>query len=541
MTDFRSLRILDRFQGMFRKFGVSYPAMRAIVGLKLTMDERRVPVVFSQTKLKEGNQFMKSLALYVLYGLVTIPFLFFGDSPMLQMGFVFGISMFMIMTSLIADFSTVLLDVRDRVLLAAAPVDDRTLNAAKLVHITIYMSLMTLALLGIPSIVMLAVKGPVFFLLFLVMLGLLLLLIIALTAITYMVMLRLFDGERLKDYINYVQIALSIGLFAGYQVLIRSFDFVGLSVEYVFRWWHLLLPPLWFAAPFEWLPGGNGDPVLKVLSAMAVVIPLLAITLYIRKMPQFEQNLQKLLSEMKGGTPPRAFLMTFWEKLLCRDKEERACFRFAWQLMKREREFKLKVYPSLGIGFIAPFLFLYIFLQEGPISSIGKSDQFYMLYFSFLVIATLTMMLSYSEKYKGAWLFEVTPIRQPGVLKRGTLKASLAQLFLPIYLLQAVLFGILFGARIIPDILGILIAAVLYAAICYGMGSRGVLPFSRPMGESLQSGTAKQIIFMLLIGAFVIPHIILAGLPYGSWIYLVLIAIACIIGWRTVLPVKGMA
>lgn len=531
--------MLDKFGKLFRTFGIDYGAMRAIVGLKLTMDERRVPVVFSQTKLKEGNQFLKSLGLYVLYGLVTIPFLFFGDSLMLQMGLVFGIAMFMIMTSLIADFSSVLLDVRDRVLLAAAPVDDRTLNAAKLVHVTIYMILIAGALLGIPSIVMLAVKGPVFFILFLVMLVFLLLLIISLTAITYMAMLRLFDGERLKDFINYVQILLSVGIFAGYQVLIRSFEFVGVSVEYAFHWWHLLLPPLWFAAPFEWLLAGSSGSPLLVLSAAAILVPVLAIALYIRKMPQFEQNLQKLLSETRGGRKPRAFLLAFWETLLCRNEEERASFRFSWLLMKRERDFKLKVYPSLGIGFIAPFLFLYISLQDSTLADLANSNLFYMLYFSFLIIASLTMMLSFSGNFKGAWLFEVSPVRHSSLLKRGTLKASLAQLFLPVYVLQAILFGVLFGWRIVPDLFSILIAALLYAVVCYGAGSKGMMPFSRPIGESLQSGTAKQIIFMLLIGVFVLLHILLAQLPYGSLVYLLLITVACWIGWRTMLPVKG--
>lgn len=512
--------------------------MRSIVGLKLTMDERRVPVIFSQTKLKEGNQFLKSLGLYVLYGLVTIPFLFFGDSLMLQMGLVFGIAMFMIMTSLIADFSSVLLDVRDRILLAAAPVDDRTLNAAKLVHITIYMALIALALLGIPSIVMLVAKGPIFFLVFIVMLFFLLLLIIALTAITYMVMLRVFDGERLKDMINYVQILLSVGVFIGYQVLIRSFDFVGLSVTYSVQWWHFFIPPLWFAAPFEWLIGGNSSSAIIVLSAAAIVLPIVAIAIYIRKMPLFERDLQKLMSEGKSGKQQRAFFMTVWERVLCWNREERASFRFSWQLMKRERDFKLKVYPSLGIGFIAPFLFLYIFLEDISLQDLGESNSYFMIYFGFLIISSLTMMLNYSGKYKGAWVYAVTPIQHSSVLKRGALKASLAQLFLPVYLLQAVIFTALFGWRIVPDLVIILASAVLYALVCYSIMAKDTLPFSRPMAESLQSGTAKQLVLMLLIGAFVVIHLVMSKIPFGSVVYAPIVILASIVGWKVMLPIK---
>ncbi len=539
MGNFRSLRILDVFKGIFQAFGIDYPSMRAIVGLKLTMDERRIPVVFSQTKLKEGNQFLKSLALYVLYGLATIPFLFFGDSVMLQMGIVFGIAMFMIMTSLIADFSSVLLDVRDRILLAAAPVDDRTLNAAKLVHISIYMMLIALSLLGIPSLVILVSKGILFFLLFLVMLLFMMLLIIALTAITYMMMLRVFDGERLKDMINYVQILLSVGVFVGYQVVIRSFDLVGLNVTYEFNWWHLLMPPLWFAAPFEWLLGGNTSQSLVVLSAAAVSIPILSIWMYIRKMPLFERDLQKLMAEARGGKQPHALVMKFWEAVLCRNKEERASFRFSWQLMKRERDFKLKVYPSLGIGFIAPFLFLYIFLSDGTWEDMINSNTYFMIYFGFIIIAPLVIMLSYSGKFKGAWIYAVSPITSASRVKRAALKASLAQLFLPVYILQSVIFTFLFGWRVVPDLIIILLSAVFYAVICYAVGSKGTWPFSLPMGESVQSGTAKQIIFMLLIGVFAGIHLLMSKIPYGTPIHLAVIAVGCLVGWKMLLPIKS--
>lgn len=538
MDNFRSLRVMDLFKGLFQTFGIHYPSMRTIVGLKLTMDERRIPVVFSQTKLKEGNQFLKSLGLYVLYGLVIIPFLFIGDSVMLQMGIGFGIAMFMIMTSLIADFSSVLLDVRDRILLAAAPVDDRTLNAAKLVHISIYITLIALSLLAIPSIVILVSKGILFFLLFLLMMIFLMLFIIALTAIAYMVMLRVFDGERLKDMINYVQILLSVGIFVGYQVLIRSFDFVGLTISYKFSWWHFLIPPLWFAAPFEWLLGGNGSQPLVMLSITAVIIPVFAIWMYIRKMPLFERDLQKLMTETRGGKQQHAVLMRFWGWVLCRNSEERASFRFSWQLMKRERDFKLKVYPSLGVGFVAPFLFLYIFLSDGTWQDMITSNTYFMIYFGYIIIGPLAIMLSYSGKFKGAWIFAVAPITSVSRLDRAALKASLAQLFLPVFIMQAVVFTVLFGWRIVPDLIVVLFSAVLYAVICYAIGAKGTLPFSLPMGESVQSGTAKQIILMLLIGVFVGIHILMTKISYGTPIYLVVIVVGCLVGWKILLPIK---
>ena len=72
--------------------------------------------------------------------------------------------------------------------------------------------------------------------------------IVAITAILYIAILRFFDGEKLKDMINYVQIALSLMLMIGYQVLIRSFEFVNLDMVVSFHWWNLFLIPMWFVA-----------------------------------------------------------------------------------------------------------------------------------------------------------------------------------------------------------------------------------------------------------------------------------------------------
>lgn len=57
MKELRILQVLDFFQGFFRFFQVDYQAMRSILEVKLTMDQRRIPTVFQAngTKPKEGN------------------------------------------------------------------------------------------------------------------------------------------------------------------------------------------------------------------------------------------------------------------------------------------------------------------------------------------------------------------------------------------------------------------------------------------------------------------------------------------------------
>ncbi|WHT48787.1 hypothetical protein QNH10_03305 [Sporosarcina thermotolerans] len=80
MNEFRALALLSKFKWIFVKIGIDYRAMETILRMKLTMDGRRTPTIFNGQKKKEGNQFLKSLWIYGLYGLMIIPFMLFGTA-----------------------------------------------------------------------------------------------------------------------------------------------------------------------------------------------------------------------------------------------------------------------------------------------------------------------------------------------------------------------------------------------------------------------------------------------------------------------------
>lgn len=54
MKDFTILKLLDRFDFLFKKMGVDYPIMRRILQVQLTMDERRVPTILTNQKRPEA-------------------------------------------------------------------------------------------------------------------------------------------------------------------------------------------------------------------------------------------------------------------------------------------------------------------------------------------------------------------------------------------------------------------------------------------------------------------------------------------------------
>ncbi|MEK4522377.1 hypothetical protein MKX96_12185 [Psychrobacillus sp. FSL W7-1493] len=236
MNDFASLRVLDRFRKIFLKFDIDYDLMRRILQLKLTMDSRRLPPIFNGSKeKKDGNQFTKSLWVYGLFGLLLLtPFLFLGDNFLFSLTIMFSSMFVILMTSMISDFSAVLLDIRDKNILQPKPISSRTINAAKIMHILIYIFLLTGSFVIIPLIVSIFKFGPLFALLFFVEIGMISCLTVIFTAFIYLFVLRFFSGEFLKDVINYVQIFLAIGMAVSYQLVGRIFDIVNLDIDYSF-------------------------------------------------------------------------------------------------------------------------------------------------------------------------------------------------------------------------------------------------------------------------------------------------------------------
>ncbi|MBT2684988.1 hypothetical protein [Bacillus sp. ISL-37] len=524
MDNFFVLRLLDVFKPFFLKMGVDYRTMRRILQVKLTMDQRRKPTVFNQSRKKkdkpEKNEFFKSLWMYGFFGLMLIPFLFLKDNYLFQVSILFSIFMFIIMTTLISDFSSVLLDLRDKSVLATKPVNSKTVSMAKLLHVTIYMLYITLATTLIPLLVSLFFKGILFTLLFLVSFALADIFIIAFTALLYLFILRYFDGEKLKDIINYVQIALTVGMMIGYQVVARSFELVNLDYTIDFAWWQLLLPPMWFGGLFDVLLGGGRSIGSMILTILAVLGPVVSIIVYLKMIPDFERNLQKLSSQTGKKKASNKWKL-FRSMPMLVSKDELPFFRFARIMMKNERDFKLKVYPSLGFAVVVPFVFMFNSFSIMSFEEFAASRSYLSMYSIMLVIPTSVIMLAHSGSYKGSWIYQVAPVKKLGLINKAALKAFLFQLFLPLFLLVSVMFSFLFGLRILDDLAAVLFAALIYTAVCFLAGGKE-LAFSQPFDAVQQSGDIKIFLLFLIIPVFVGLHFLALKLPFGVAGYAIL-------------------
>jgi hypothetical protein len=117
MKEFRILKLLDKFQGLYKKSGVNYDIM--ILQIKLTMDGRRVSSVMANNKKvnedEDKNNYMR-LLMFNGFMSIFIGFIMMNDMSALQkINMIAGINLFMMVSLMISDFSAVLLDVKEKI------------------------------------------------------------------------------------------------------------------------------------------------------------------------------------------------------------------------------------------------------------------------------------------------------------------------------------------------------------------------------------------------------------------------------------------
>ena len=152
--------------------------------------------------------------------------------------------------------------------------------------------------------------GMQYFLLLVLSIVLIDILMIIITAIMYLIILKLFKGEKLKDMLNIFQICFLLLFTIGYQFIARSFDFMHTDIVYNQSWWNILFIPMWFSSNFSLLDGKSIDSIGIVLSILSIVVPIVSLVIYKKLVPVFEKNLQKLNDNTyKSKSKKKSFLL----------------------------------------------------------------------------------------------------------------------------------------------------------------------------------------------------------------------------------------
>lgn len=536
----KSLAVVHRLRGVYEKLGVDYEMMRLILETKLTMDRRREHTINMNNKSSDekDNSFGNALILYGVMGAFMSMLIIVKQNIMLQMAVYFGFFMFVIGSSFIADFAYVLLDVRDKNLLGITGVSSKTINAAKITNILIYMTKLSLAYGGVGILVSLR-YGILFTLVFILEIILINLFMILITAFIYYLVLKFFNGEKLKDIINVVQIVLTVGIMVMYQIVGRLFDILDVGSRFtITSWWQGFIAPLWFAAPLEIIESGVVDRTLIIFTGLAVLAPILSILIYFKIAKKFEDYIQKLNDNTYKGKDRIPFSFRVGS-LVCRSNTEKSFFNFTVNIIKSERNFKLKTYPNIAMSLVFPFIFLFNFIRSYDSfadwkNHMANSNEFFTLYICIFMLTPVILMVKYSDQFKASWIYKAVPIDDMASIFKGVYKGVFYKMILPVYIVLALVYLWVFGLRIFPQIIAILFVIIILNLITVKLMDKH-LPFSVRFKDGEKMNDLGITLFIFMLSAiFGVVHYIINRLNYGVYIFILIELILIGILWTII-------
>jgi ABC-2 type transport system permease protein len=521
------LRLFLSATPLYRRLNVNTDHLNAILTAKLTIDNRR-PSAFEQMQRRQEKKELKNATLGTMLSSLLIGAILlisFGGSNDLTTSLTvyFSMFIFILAATLISDFTSVLIDIKDNMIILPKPVNDPTFVTYRLLHITIHICKILVPML-MPAIILLCFEKEIMVIVpFTLMAFMTTLLVIFLINAIYILILKITSPEKFKSIISYIQIGFTIAIFGGYQLLPRLIEnSEGSNLQLSHLKYISFYPPFWFADAcqgFSTLSFGN----MQLLSlALSITVPVLSILLVVRYLaPSFTRKLSLINSssaEIQKADPEKtrsnirksSWIEYLAEKISSGEKELTG-FLFTWKMMGRSREFKMKVYPSFGYVLVI-FLLIILDGKNDSLSEIigltskGKMFLILLIYLSSMIPITALAQISYSDKFKASWIFNTSPIDLPGPVITGGLKSVFSGFVFPVFILFA-LSGIpAVGFKIIPHLLlGFINVVAVCSALAYFFLRK--IPFSQPPSATGGMNFINSMLTLFLSFLFGIIHL----------------------------------
>ena len=540
MEDFFSLKILDLFRPLFEAFGVEYEKMRLIVSMKLTLDKRK------NNSSENKNSLMQSVILYLVIGLVASRIIVMPIDIMTKMTVLFALIFVMLLTCFITDFSSVILDTYDRHIIGITDVKDITLNMAKIVHIIIYISIISLSISAFSILMILMAYNIGFCLLFILCMILMDFLLIMMTSVIYYLLIKIFKGEKLKDVLNLFQIFMIFVFSIMYYFITSSLSDIQINYTFSINAYDLFIPFMWFASLFCVIFYGKIQTLYIIMAILGIIVPILSILIYIKLTPAFERNLDKLEQvsyNEKDSKSKKSFVSKLANKI-CKNNEEKSFFEFIYTNLSRDREFKTRVYPTLASGIIMPLVLLFVTYDRSIsimeyLKSLSMTNNFLNIYLAVILLQNCILLLKYSKEYEASFIYDVLPISKKKNIYSAEFKVIIIKLFVPIFIIIGIPYLILFKAKFIVHLLIAFVSTIFISMGTFRVNDKS-LPFSEDYAVTANTSNFLNIIKSIgFVGAAVLLHyLIILKAPYiFSVAYLILLILIMKIIWNKVFDI----
>jgi ABC-2 type transport system permease protein len=517
-----ALFIIRLFKMPLQWLGVDYPQFEILMHTKLTIDFRSSPTGF-QTASSKKRTFLYQLFTYAMLGFIFGLAAFSIGDLVLSLTIFFSIIIVSLTMTLLSEFTSVLFDQRDNYILLPRPLSHRTLLLLRLVHIQFYIGFIALAMSMATGVIIAVKYNVVAMLIYFLAVGLSVWITLLFTTLTYLLISKVVNGERFKDFVSYTQIVMAIIIFGCYQLLPRLMDsHILKNVSLSFSWWNYLVPPMWLASLVKLsLFSDHSTPIL-VLSALAILVPAGGAVFLVRFL---SKGFGDILAEgsIENATPQKTGTVKnrFADKIkniLCISDLEKAGWNFTVATTKRDRKFKQSVYPYFGIMIVFAIAIL-----KPDLSNLAVSLQEKGLFSKYLFIVIVgfsgnaaIMQLPYTDSPEASWIYRSLPLREYGHIMTGALKAQLSRFFLPVYLAMTIPCIILWGISIMPQLILSGLGNIMIVMITV-LFQKMELPFTRAR-DMQQKGTNSLLAIFGMILMFILAGAVYTTSFLPAWI-----------------------
>jgi hypothetical protein len=458
--------------------------------------------------------------------------------------FLLTYTLFLVAMAVIVESGNALFGETEADILGHLPVTPRTLMAAKLINLFLFSMLLSGSINLLPMITGIWATGSnaLFPIAHAIAFSLISLFATSIIVVSYGLLIRYVSRQRFDSIVGYAQLALLISVMFGYQLLPRFLELAGPSIEGFHRY-HLLYPPAWFAGLAMIAMGKTGLWQLGLASlslGSLIVLGILATHKIAIGYATLESAPTETM-ERRAETISRSGVRTgfgLWRAVkasLVRRPVERAVFDLLIVYVLRNRETKLRVYPSLAYIIFVPLIaFLSGQLRDPFSSSVGS---FYVIMAGAMISfggLTSVESLVFSDHFRAADVFRFAPVSTIGEVHRGFRKAVFVLITLPGTLVLTTIYGLawrnLWHALILVGPWTFISAAISYLPFLF----RPRLPLSRKYQKGQQSARVLLIVFVCMLLVMAIGGLQLASihgrisfLPY--WLFVLSAAAALIV------------
>ena len=496
------LSLFIPFRWFIEKMGADYNQFIRILELKLTLDNRRVNPMSKKAKNDQRNMLLTQSVTMIFLGVFFGIFLSMIKSPFTFYYLSHTFLMVMMAMTIISEFTTIIFDTSENVIIQPLPIKGNTISLARNAHVFIYLALMAFNLSVVSIIIAIVKFGMLSGLVFIVTIFLNVLFTLFLANIMYLGILRLATGEQLKNLLMYFQVAIAILFMAAYQFGIKMIDKSNImNMVLPVHWYTFLVPPAFFSGFIDGVTVRQNGLQDFIFIAEALLLPFVAIFLTGKYLtPVFNRKLMDLeqgdrMSKVRIEKSHQSLWFRLMSSLFAYGKEEKAAFKLMWKMTGRERLFKQTVLPSFG--YIVIIIVLPFFNKPGSLSDMAKSDRYLFILYAFILIASsLPGAILIGTNQHASWVFKSLPMQSPSVFFKGSIKAAFSKFFMPFYILVTAVVCYVWGIRVLPDALIAFLVIYLFAILMYYF-QNPIFPFASEK-SAVQGGSASIKVFGLL-------------------------------------------